>query len=136
MDISFKFDPEVHIGEDTLSIAGTVAARHGSRIMVAAESELDSQIVNRLKGILEDSGLHVIVFDGIESGASLGVANTSFAENIVELSRAAHCDAIIGLGGHNTQIISRMAAIMTPMRITAFELLDGRSFQNKFLPFI
>ncbi|MCL2805142.1 MAG: iron-containing alcohol dehydrogenase [Treponema sp.] len=127
MDISFKFDPEVHIGADALSMAGTIAARHGSRIMIAADNGLDSQTVNRLKEILEDSGLEAIVFDGVENDS---------AENIAELSRAAHCDAIIGIGGQKAQICARMAAIMAPMRITAFELMDGRIFRNKFLPFI
>ncbi|MDR2543218.1 MAG: iron-containing alcohol dehydrogenase [Treponema sp.] len=136
MDISFKFDPEVHIGADTLSIAGTVAARHGSRIMVVADSELDTQTVNRLKEILEDSGLDVLVFDGIENGSSDGAANPAFAENVVDLTRAAHCDAIISIGGNNTQVIGKMAAVMTPTKITSVELFDGRSFQNKFLPFI
>jgi alcohol dehydrogenase len=131
MDISFKFDPEVHIGANTLSITGTVAARHGSRIMVAAETDLDAQIVNRLKEVLEDSGLEAIVFDGIEKGSSV-----EMSDNIVELARAAHCDAVIGIGGQKAQVIARMAAIMAPMRITAFELLDGRIFQNKYLPFI
>jgi len=140
MDISFKFDPEVHIGANTLSMAGTIAARHGSRIMVAADDELDanpgrnpgnSQTVNRLKEILEDSGLEAIIFDGIDKNSSVETA-----ENIVELARAAHCDAIIGIGGHKAQVYARMAALMAPMRITAFELFDGRVFQNKFLPFI
>jgi alcohol dehydrogenase len=58
------------------------------------------------------------------------------SENIVELSRAAHCDAIIGFGGQKTQTIARMAAIMAPIRISTFELLDGRNFQNKFLPLL
>jgi len=131
MDISFKFDPEVIIGADTLSMAGTVACRHGSRIMIAADHGLDTQTVNRLKNILEDSMLETIVFDGIEENS-----NVEMADNIVELACAAHCDAIIGFGGHNAQIISRMAAIMAPMRITSFELLDGRVFHGKIMPFI
>ena len=131
MDISFKFDPEVLIGANTLSMAGTVASRHGSKIMVVADNTLDMQTINRLKDILEDSRLEVIVFDGIDDNSS-----AEMADNIVELARAAHCDAIIGFGGHKTQIIARMAAIMAPMRITSFELFDGRVFQNKFLPFI
>lgn len=131
MDVSFKFDPEVLIGADTLSMAGTVASRHGSRIMIAADNRLDTQVVNRLKDILEDCGLNVIVFDGIEEDST-----AAMAENIVELVCAAHCDAIIGFGGHKAQIIARMAAIMAPMRITAFELLDGRIFPNKLLPLI
>jgi len=131
VDISFKFDPEILIGSDTLSMAGTIASRHGSRVMVAADHGLDALSINRLKEILEDSGLEAIIFDGIEDSSSV-----EMAENIVELSRAAHCDAIIGFGGFKTQIIARMAAIMAPMRITAFELLDGRSFQSKPFPFI
>ncbi|MCL2758695.1 MAG: iron-containing alcohol dehydrogenase [Treponema sp.] len=131
MDNSFKFDPEVLIGADTLSMAGTIAGRYGGRMMIAADHRLESQVVNRLKETLEDSGLEAIVFDGIEENSSV-----EMAENIVELSRAAHCDVIIGFGGENTQTIARMAAIMAPMRITAFELLDGRNLQNKFLPFL
>jgi alcohol dehydrogenase len=99
--------------------------------MVVADHTLDSQTVNRLKEILEDSGIEAIVFDGIEENSTV-----EMAENVVELSKAAHCDAIIGFGGHKTQIISRMAAIMAPMRLSAFDLLDGRMFQNKFLPLI
>jgi len=131
MDISFKFDPEILVGADTLSMAGTIAIRHGVRIMIAADHGMDSQIVNRLKEILEDSGVEAIVFDGIEEDSSVDMA-----ENVVELLKASHCDAIIGFGGQKTQTIARMAAIMAPMRITAFELLDGRIFQNKLLPLI
>jgi len=131
MDISFKFDPEILVGADTLSMAGTIAVRHGTRIMIAADHGLDSQTTNRLKGILEDSGVEAIIFDGIEEDSSIDMA-----ENVVELLKAAHCDAIIGFGGQKTQIIARMAAIMAPMRITAFELLDGRIFPNKLLPLI
>jgi alcohol dehydrogenase len=131
MDISFKLNPEVLIGADTLSMAGTIASRYGERMMIAAGHKLDSQVVNRLKEILKDSGLETIVFDGIEDDSSV-----EMADNIVELSKAAHCDAIIGFGGYKTQIISRMAAIMAPMRITSFELLEGRDCQGKFFPFI
>jgi alcohol dehydrogenase class IV len=131
MDISFKFDPEILMGADTLSMAGTVASRHGNKIMIAADHRLDTQTVGRLKEILQDSGAEAIVFDGIEEESPVDMA-----ENIVELSCAAHCDAIIGFGGRKTQLIARMAAIMAPMRITAFELLDGRFFEKKFLPLI
>jgi len=131
MDISFKFDPEILIGADTLSMAGTVASRYGNKIMVAADHGLDTQTTGRLKEILQDSGIEAIVFDGIEEESSVDMA-----ENIVELTCAAHCNAIIAFGGRKTQIIARMAAIMAPMRITAFELLDGRFFEKKFLPLI
>jgi len=131
MDISFKLNPEVLIGADTISMAGTIAGRYGTRMMIAADHKLNAQVVNRLKEILKDSGLEAIVFDGIEDDSS-----AEMADNIVSLLSAAHCDAIIGFGGFKTQIISRMAAIMAPMKITAFELLDGRDCQGKFFPMI
>ena len=131
MDISFKFDPEIIIGADTLSMAGSICGRHGQRIMIAADRVTDTQTVNRLKEILEDSGIKAIAFDGIEEDSAVDMA-----DNIVELTGAAHCDAIIGFGGRKTQLIARMAAIMSPMKISSFELLEGKSPQNKILPFI
>jgi len=131
MDISFKFDPEIVIGEDTLSMAGTICSRYGDKIMIAADNALESHNVARLKDILEDSGVKAIVFDGIQDDSSV-----EMAENITTLANAAHCGAIIGFGGYKTQIISRMAAIMAPVRLSAYDLLDGRNFSNSFLPFI
>jgi alcohol dehydrogenase len=131
MDISFKLNPEILIGADTLSMAGTIAGRYGKRMMIAADHKLNAQVVNRLKEILKDSGLEAIVFDGIEDDSS-----SEMADNIVSLLTAAHCDAIIGFGGAKTQIISRMVAIMAPMKISSFELLDGRNCQDQFLPLL
>jgi alcohol dehydrogenase class IV len=131
MDISFKFDPEVLIGADTLSAAGTICSRYGKRIMIAADHAMDSATINKLKEILEDSNIEAIVFDGIEENSTVDMS-----DNIVELTHAAHCNAIIGFGGNKTQIITRMAAIMMPMRITSFELLEGRMFQGRFLPLV
>jgi len=131
MDISFKINPEVLIGADTISMAGTIASRYGTRMMIAADHKLNAQVVNRLKDILKDAGLDAIVFDGIEDDSSMDMA-----DNIVSLLTASHCDAVIGFGGFKTQIISRMVAIMAPMKITSFELLDGRDCQGQFLPMI
>jgi len=131
MDITFKFDPELIIGADIMSLAGTICSRHGERVMIAADHDLDSQVINRLKEVLEDSGVKAIVFDGVHEDSSVDMA-----DNIVELGRAAHCNAIIGIGCNKAILIARMAAIMSPLKISAFELLDGRKCSNKFLPFI
>jgi alcohol dehydrogenase len=131
MDISFKLDPEILIGADTLSMAGTICSRYGNRIMIAADHDLDSKIVNRLKEILEDSGVDAIVFDGIQEESSV-----EMTDNIVELCCAGHCAAIVGFGGVKAQIIARMAAIIAPTRSSSFELLDNRKITNKFLPLI
>jgi len=131
MDISFKFDPEVLIGENTLSMAGTIASRYGKRIMIAADSRLDQQLIGRLKEVLEDSALSAIVFAGLDDGSSVDMA-----EKIVDLSNASHCDLIIGFGGEKTQIIARMAAIIAPSKTSVFDLLEGKNIPDKFLPFL
>jgi alcohol dehydrogenase len=131
MDISFKFDPEVLIGADTLSTAGTICSRYGKRVIIAASHAIDPAIINKLKGILEDSNIETIVFDRIEENSTVDIA-----DNIVELANAAHCNAIVGFGGFKTQLIARMAAIMMPMKITSFELLEGRIIKDKSLPLI
>jgi len=131
MDFSFKFDPEILIGADTISMAGTICSRYGERIMVAADHNMDTRTVLRLKGILEESGIEAIIFKGITEAS-----HVDEADYIVELCSAGHCSAIIAIGGPKTQILSRMAAIMAPQKMTATELLDGRKCQNKFLPLI
>jgi alcohol dehydrogenase len=131
MDISFKFDPEVLIGADTFSAAGTICRRYGKRILIAADHAIDSTTLNKLKVILEDSNIETIVFDRIEENSTVDMA-----DNVVELTHAAHCNAIVSFGGNKTQLIARMAAIMMPMRITSFELLEGRIVQDKFLPLV
>jgi len=131
MNISFKFDPEVHIGADILSKAGTIAKRHGKRMITVVDHSLDAQLSNRLREILEDSGLEDIIFDGIEEDST-----PEMADNIAELACGAHCDAVIAFGGQKTQLIARMAAIMAPMRIKAFELLDAKPYFNRCLPLL
>jgi alcohol dehydrogenase len=131
MGITFKLDPETIIGADALSLAGTICSRYGKRIMIAADHSLDASSVKRLKDILEDSGVEAVVFDGVEEQSS-----ADMADNVTELCRAAHCTAVIGFGGPDTQAIARMTAVMAPMGLSVFQLLEGRNARNKFLPLI
>ena len=131
MEITFKFDPEILIGTDTLSLAGTICSRYGDRILIVIDHGMETNTLDRLKDILKDSNIEAIVYDGISENAPVNIA-----ENAVELCCAGHCTAIIGFGGPKTQLIARMAAIMAPLKITTFELLDGKKCLDKFLPII
>jgi alcohol dehydrogenase len=132
MDISFKLDPETLIGPDTVSRAGSICSHYGNRVLIATEQVLyEKQSVERLIGILEDSGVEAIIFDEIPAQATADVA-----EGAASLARGARCSAVIGFGGLKIQTIARMAAIMTPSRIPVFELLDGHKSGDEFLPFI
>jgi alcohol dehydrogenase len=132
MDISFRLDPEILIGPDTVNRAGVICGRIGVRVLVATEQVLyENKNIERLVGILEDSGIEVIVFDEIPSQATADVAETAAG-----LARGARCSSIIGFGGLKTQAIARMAAIMAPSRLSIFDLMDGRKNENEFLPYI
>jgi alcohol dehydrogenase len=131
MDISFKLNPEVLIGADTVNRVGAVCGHYGSRVLVATEQVLyEKQNIERLAGVLEDAEIEAIIFDEIPAQATADVAET-----IADLARGARCSAIVGFGGLKTQAISRLAAIMAPAKIEVFNLLDGQKTES-FLPYI
>jgi alcohol dehydrogenase len=132
MDISFRLDPEVLIGADTVNRAGSICGRFGSRALIATESVLyENQNIERLTAILEDSGIESIIFDEIPAQATADVAVTA-----AELARGARCSAIIGFGGLKIQSIARTAAILAGSRLELFDLLDGRKTEDALLPYI
>ncbi len=132
MDISFKLDPETIIGPDTINRIGSICGRYGSRALIATEQVLyENQYIERLCGILEEAGIETIVFDEIPSQATADVA-----ESVAGLARGSRCSVIIGFGGLKTQAIARFAAIIAPSKIPVFELLDGRSSMEQFIPYI
>jgi alcohol dehydrogenase len=132
MDISFRLDPEILIGLDTINRAGTICSRYGGRVLITTEPVLyENRGIERLKTVLEDSGVEAIIFDEIPAQATADVA-----EAAASLARGARCSAIIGFGGLKTQSISRLAAIIAHSNLEIFELLDGRKPEEKCTPFI
>ena len=132
MDISFKLDPDVLIGPDTVNRAGALCAKYGSRALIATEQVLyEKKSIERLTSILEDSGIETIIFDEIPAQATADVA-----EAAAGLARGARCSAIIGFGGLKTLSIARLAAIVAVSKLEIFELLDGREPGESFLPYI
>jgi len=132
MDILFRLDPETIIGPDTVSRIGSICSRYGNRVMIATEQVLyENHGIERLCGILEESGIETIVFDEIPAQATADVA-----ENAAGLARGGRCKAIIGFGGLKTQAIARMTAIIAHSRLSAFDLLDSRQIRDDFLPYI
>ena len=132
MDISFKLDPEIIIGPDTVSRAGTICGAYGSRALIVTDPALnENQSVERLRGILEDSRIEAIVFDEIPDQPTAGAA-----KNAAGLCRGARCSLVIGFGGLNIQTIARTTAIMSASGTPVFDLLDGRQAGTDFLPYI
>ncbi|MDR0623850.1 MAG: iron-containing alcohol dehydrogenase [Treponema sp.] len=132
MDISFKLDPEVLIGVDTINRAGTFCARGYDRVLIATEQVLyENQRIERLTGILEDAGVEAIIFDEIPAQATAEVA-----EAAASLVRGARCSAVIGFGGLKTQAIARLTAILASSDLPVFELLDGHTPEGSAIPYV
>jgi alcohol dehydrogenase len=132
MDISCKLDPEILVGPDTINRAGSYCTRWGGRVLIATEQVLyEKKNIERLTGILEDSGIEVIVFDEIPAQATADVAET-----VAILAKGARCSSIIGFGGLKTQAIGRLASILASPNIRIFDLLDGRKPEGSFIPYI
>ncbi|MDR1278322.1 MAG: iron-containing alcohol dehydrogenase [Treponema sp.] len=132
MDISFKLDPEVLIGMDTINRAGAFCTRLGGRALIVTEQVLyENQSIERLTGVLEDSGVEVIIFDEIPAQATADVA-----EAAASLARGARCSVVIGFGGLKTQATARLAAILSLSNLPVFELLDGRLPGESYIPYI
>jgi alcohol dehydrogenase len=132
MDVSFKLDPEILIGTDTINRTGSICTSYGDRVLIATEQVLyENQNIERLSSVLSDSGVEAIVFDEIPAQATAEVA-----EAVAVLARGARCSAIIGFGGLKTQTTARLAAIIANSRLAVFELLDGRKPDGEVLPYI
>ncbi|MDR2184766.1 MAG: iron-containing alcohol dehydrogenase [Treponema sp.] len=131
-DISFKLDPEIIIGMDTINRAGAICNLYGGRVLVATEQVLyENRSIERLTTVLTDAGVESIVFDEIPAQATADVA-----EAAATLARGARCSAIIGFGGLKTQAIARITAMIANSGCSVFDLLDGGKTEENFLPFI
>jgi alcohol dehydrogenase len=131
-DISFKLDPKIVIGMDTVNRAGAVAAGYGDRVLVVTEQVLyENKVIERLLQILRESSVDAIVFDEIPSQATADVSDT-----VAKLARGSRCSAIIGLGGLKTQAIARLASVLIDSDMYLFDIIDGKSPGSSFLPYI
>jgi alcohol dehydrogenase len=132
LDISFRLDPEIIIGIDTVNRAGTICGELGGRVLIVTEQVLyENRTIERVTKILEDAGVEAIVFDEIPAQATADVA-----EAAAELGQGARCSAVIGLGGLKTQSIARITAMIVKTRSSIFELLDGAKPPEDFIPYI
>jgi alcohol dehydrogenase len=132
VDISFKLDPEIVIGKDTINRAGIFCSGLGGRVLIATEQVLyENKNIERLTSILEDSGIEAIIFDEIPNQATADVA-----EAAASLARGARCSAIIGFGGLKTQSIAKIASIIANSGISIFELLDGGKPDDQYVPYV
>ncbi|MDR0374937.1 MAG: iron-containing alcohol dehydrogenase [Treponema sp.] len=131
IDIVLKIDPEIVMGMDIINRVGTICKTYGNQFLLISEKRLnDDKSIERLKAILQDSGVQTILFDEIKAPVMADIA-----ENIAHLARAAHCSGIIGFGSPSVQAIARLSAIIAADMSDVFEFLDGK-IPTTGLPYI
>jgi alcohol dehydrogenase len=131
-DISFKLDPEIIIGVDTINRAGTICAAQGGKAFVLTEQVLyEHKFIDRLVSIFEDANVETLVFDDIPAQATAAVAETA-----ADLARGARCSIVVGFGGLKTQSTARLCAMLANSSVSAFDLLDGENPDKTFLPYL
>lgn len=131
-DISFKIDPKILLGNDTVNRVGSICAPHGGRVLVVSEPVLyENKIIQRVVQVLEDSGCDAIVFDEVPAQATADVA-----EEAAKLARGARCASVVGLGGLKTQAVARLTAMLAGSEAYLFDILDGSEPASSFIPYI
>ncbi|MDR2103867.1 MAG: iron-containing alcohol dehydrogenase [Treponema sp.] len=132
LDVSFKLDPELMVGTDTVSRVGAVCSAYGKRALLVTEQNLhENKKIERLAAILEDSGIEAIVYDEIPPQAKANAA-----EEAAALARGARCSMIIAFGGLAVQAVGRIAALSANSGVEILEFLDGKIPEDNFLPLI
>jgi alcohol dehydrogenase class IV len=131
-DMTFKLDPEIILGTDTISRIGACAANLGARALIlAGQGSFTTGLLDRISALLEDAGVDTIKSDTIPILAAADVA-----EAAGDLARGSRAALIIAVGGPTVQALARTAALIGPSRTSVYDLLDGNPPPEPFLPCI
>jgi alcohol dehydrogenase class IV len=131
-DMTFRLDPEIILGTDTISRIGACAANLGNKALIIAEQgPFAGGLLDRISALLEDAGV-----DAIQSDTIPLIAAADVAEAAGELARGSRCSLIIAVGSPVVQALARTAAVIGPSRESIYDFLDGNPPDGPFLPYI
>jgi len=135
-DFYFHVGPRVWIGPDALLrlplLAAELAGQGRARAVLVADPMLyESKTVDRVRGLLEDRDVQVLVFDELPERAS-----SRAADDALRLTRGARAPLIIGLGGLKTMMIARTVATLGASTVDVDGFLDGAEVRSTALPLI
>ncbi len=135
-DFQFKVGPRVWIGSDALLrlplLAAEIAGADRARVMLVADPLLhESKTIDRVRNLLEDRNIQVLLFDEIPDRAT-----SRAADDALRLARGSKSPLIVALGGIKTLMIARAAAAAAPTGQDIDALLDGAGYRAKALPLI
>ena len=135
-DFYFHVGPRVWIGPDALLRLPLLAAELGgpgrTRALLVADPLLhESKTVDRVRSLLEEREVQVLVFDEIPDRAT-----SRAAEEALRLARGARAPLVIGLGGLKTLMVARAVASLGSSALDIDAFLDGSEVKAEPLPLI
>ncbi|MDP3179730.1 MAG: iron-containing alcohol dehydrogenase, partial [Spirochaetaceae bacterium] len=135
-DFHYHVRPRVWIGPDALLrlplLADELTGPGKARALLVIDPLLyESKAVDRVRGLLEERGFQVLVYDEIPDRAT-SVA----ADDALRLARGAKAPLVISMGGLRTLMIGRAAAVAAPSRLDIDAVLDGSEIRVPPLPSI
>jgi alcohol dehydrogenase len=124
-DFSFHVRPRVWVGSDALLrlplLAGELAGKDRPRCMLVVDPLLyESKTVERVRTLLEERGIQVLVFDEIPERSTSRVA-----DDALRLARGSRAPLVVALGGLKTLMIGRVAAALALGETDVDAVLDG-----------
>ncbi|MBL8966920.1 MAG: iron-containing alcohol dehydrogenase [Spirochaetaceae bacterium] len=135
-DFHFAVRPKVWLGPDTLLrlplLAGEFAGQAAPRALLVADPLLyESKTVDRVRSLLEDRGIQVLVFDEIPDRAT-----SRTADDLLRIARGSRAPLVVSLGGIQTLMLARAVAVAAPSRLDIDSLLDGKTTGCEGLPLV
>jgi len=133
-DFHFRVKPKVWIGPDTLLKLPLLAGEYSpeGRVLLIVDPLLyETKTIDRVRSLLEDRGLQILVFDEIPERAT-----SRNAEDALRIARGSKSPLVIGLGGIKTLMLARAAASIAPCRQDLDAVLDGAQAGPSYLPLI
>jgi alcohol dehydrogenase len=135
-DFSFHVRPRIWIGSDALLrlplLAGELAGEDKPRAMLLADPLLyEYKVVDRVKALLEERGIQVLVFDEIPDRAS-----SRSAEDALRLVRGSRSPLVVSLGGVKTLMIGRAVASLAACEADLDAVMDGADLHARGVPLI
>jgi alcohol dehydrogenase len=139
-EFHFSVRPKVWIGPDSLLrlplLASELAESGAARALLVVDPLLyEAKAVERVKDLLEDRNVQVLVFDEIP-----GRATSRAADDALRLARGSRSPLVVALGGLKTMMIARITAFAAGAgpnaRMDIDAILDGRLQPSKPVPLI
>ena len=135
-DFSFHVRPRIWIGPDALLrlplLADELSGPGRPRCMLVVDPILyESKTVDRVRSLLDERGIQVLVFDEVVDRATSRVA-----DDALRLARGSRSPLIIALGGLKTLMVGRAAAALALGDRDVDAVLDGADVKGGRVPLI